>query len=517
MATIRLGQKTYNNFSGGYACEQAYLEEKLVSFIGDSKNIDIYSTSNNNGYGFKKMLGNTLYFSIPDEKIVNLFSYNYAKDKEYLIIHTVNNIEGKLYYIDNDNNLHLLRRGLDKEAVESAFVNFSQTLPNKRYLGLFSNGSDAIIKIELGADPEIEVIDVSDSEERRIRSTMLEVYYGRVWCGVDDRVHYSKSLDPFVWNTETEDAGFAQLDSDIVSIMTYAGGLLISTKKSIYYCTKDATGGFTFTTLSPNYAVSTRSLIKHDNYALYLAQDGIYPVSATQEDTKKVDENISFLIQNYFSSRDTTRNKDVFGISITCQGRNEVWYHIPISGDPNNSYLFIYRFKTGRQNHYYWLPPRIQPKINCIIEFNNMILTGNDNGEILQELRGKTFNGSDIEAIAELPEFDFNGTHNKQKFKLFAYVEAQENNNFYLDYFFDGDINPDRQEVISGDDPSMFVWDEDIWDGEESLWAWEVLMECILDKPRKHNRLKLRFVAENSSQDFTINKLSTTRVKVKNK
>lgn len=515
MATIRLGQKTYNNFSGGYACEQAYMTEDLVSFIGDSNNIDIYSTDNNNGYGFKKMLGNVLYKQIPNEKVKGLYSYTYQKDKNYLLVHTVNDTEGKLYYIDNNSNLILLKGGLDKNAIYSSFVNFSQTLPDKRYLGIFGNGSDAFIKIELGADPEIELIDELDSEERQVRSSILEVFYGRVWCGVSDRVHWSKSLDPFVWATDDDDAGWAQLDSDIVSITTYAGGLLIATKKSTYYCSKDTTG-FAFTTLSPNHAVSNKGLLKHGNCALYLAEDGIYPVNVTQEDTKKVDENIAWIIQNWFSKRDLMKNDDVFSLSVTSQGRNEVWFNIPISGS-DKSHIFIYRFKTGRQTHYYWLPPRIQQKINCLLEFDNMILSGTDNGEILQELKGKTFNGVDISAIAEFPELDFNGTHNKQKFKLFAYVEAQENNNFYLDYYFDGDINPDRQEVISGDDSTMFVWDEDEWDSDESLWAWEVLMECMLDKPRKHNRLKLRFVAEGSSQDFTINKLSTTRVKVKNK
>ncbi len=67
-----------------------------------------------------------------------------------------------------------------------------------------------------------------------------------------------------------------------------------------------------------------------------------------------------------------------------------------------------------------------------MVEFEGKILSGTDNGEILQELKGKTFNGLDISAVGEFPELDFNGTHNKQKFKLFAYVEAQENNNFYL-------------------------------------------------------------------------------------
>lgn len=516
MATIKLNQKTYDNFSGGYACEQAYFNEKMVSFIGDSHNIDIYATDNNNGYGFKKMLGNILYKKFPDEKIKGLYSYTYKKDKKYLLVHTVDNVEGKLYYIDENFNTKLLKRGLDKTAIHGSFVNFSQTLPDKRYLGIFGNGSDPFVKIELGADPEIELIDELDSENRQVRSSILEVFYGRVWCAVDDRVHWSKSLDPFTWATDNDDAGWVQLDSDIVSITTYSGGLLIATKNSTYYCSKDSSG-FAFTALSPNHAVSSRGLLKHGNYALYLAEDGIYPINVTQEDTKKVDENIGWIIQDWFGKRDLNRNDDIFTLSVTSQGRNEVWFNIPISGEPDKSYIFIYRFNTGRQNHYYWLPPRIQQKINCLIEFNGMILSGTDNGEILQELRGKTFNGIDITAVAEFPEFDFNGTHNKQKFKIFAYVEAQENNNFYLDYFFDGDLNPDRQEVISGDDPTMFVWDNDEWDSNESLWAWEVLMECMLDKPRKHNRMRLRFVAENSSQDFTINKLSTTRIKVKNK
>lgn len=517
MATIRLDQKTYDNFSGGYTCEQAYFTEKIVSFIGDSKNIDIYASSNNNGYGFKKMLGNTLFQTIEGEKIVGLFKYEYAKDKTYLIIHTVNDTEGKIYYLDNNSNVKLLKRGLDKNAKNGSFINFSQTLPDRRYLGIFGNGVDPFVKIELGANPEIEIIDERDSEDRQVRSNILEVFYGRVFCGNEDRIHWSKSLDPFNWNAE-DDAGWVQLDGDIVAITTYSGGLIISTKKSTYYLAKDQTSnGFTTTVLSPNHAISSRGILKHDNYALYIAEDGIYPVNVTQENTKKVDEDISWCIQNWIAKRDLTKNDNIFSLSITVQGRNEVWFHIPINGDNEHSYLFVYRFITGRQSHYYWLPPRVQPKINCLIEFNGMILSGNDNGEILQELKGNTFNGSPISAIAEFPELDFNGTHNKQKFKLFAYVEAQETNNFYLDYFFDGDLNPDRQEVISGDDPSMLVWDNDDWDSEESLWAWEVLMECMLDKPRKHNRLRLRFVAQDSSQDFTINKLSTTRVKVKNK
>lgn len=516
MATIKLGQKTYSNFSGGFACEQAFLSEKIVSFIGDSKNIDIYATDNDSGYGFKKIAGNNLFREIAGEKVVNLFQYNYSKDKFYLVIHTVTDSEGKLYYIDENSNLILLKRGLDKTAKMASFVNFSQTLPTKRYLGIFSNGSDYMVKIELGADPEIETINEKDSEDRTVKGNVLDVFFGRVWCGVDDRIHWSKSLDPFNWS-QVDDAGYQQLDSDIVSICQYSSGLIISTKKSLYYCTKEYSGnGFTFTSLSPNHAISPRSIVKHDNYALYYAPDGIYPISLTQEDTKKVDESISWIIQEEVSKRDLTDNDGVFAVSVTSQGRNEVWFHIPIDGS-DKSHIFIYRFITGRQNHYYWLPPRVQQKINCMIEFDGMILTGTDDGYILKELVGKTFNGDDIRAIAELPEFDFNGTHNKQKFKLFAYVEAQENNNFYLDYFFDGDINPERQEVICGDDPKMGIWDGDDWDSEESYFAWEVLMECMLDKPRKHNRLKLRFVAENSSQDFTINKISTTKVKVKDK
>lgn len=515
MATIRYPHQLYTNFSGGYACEQALITEKLVSFIGDSHNVDIYSTDNNNGYGFKKILGNTLYVSIENEKIKGLFEYKASKTESYLIIYTVNDTEGKLYYINEADDVILLKDGLNKDAEACSFVNFSQTLPDKRYLGIFSNGFDPLIKIEFGADPEIEIIDEKDSEERKIRSSILEVFYGRVWCGVEDRVHWSKSLDPFVWATEEDDAGWAQLDGDIVAMINYANGLIISTTRSVYFCVKDVTGtGFTFTVLSPNYAISSKGIVKHDKYALYMAEDGIYPVNITQEDTKKVDENISWIIQeDWISKRNKSRDDEIFALSVTTQGRNEIWFNIPMYGSVDKSYIFIYRFKKGRQAHYYWLPPRIQQKINCLIEFNGRILSGTDNGEILQELTGKTFNGRDISAVAELPILDFNGTYNKQKFKLFLYSELDENNKFFVDYFYDGDNEYDRQEVVL--ENKTFCWNIGSWD--EDKWSPLTILEYQLDKPRKHKSLKIRFVAENSNQDFIINQLATTKIKVKNK
>jgi len=60
-----------------------------------------------------------------------------------------------------------------------------------------------------------------------------------------------------------------------------------------------------------------------------------------------------------------------------------------------------------------------------------------------------------------------------------------------------------------------YGWDEANWD--EMNWSPDVKLEYMLDKPRKHNRLKLRFAAVEEDQDFTVTKIVTTRVKVKNK
>lgn len=514
MAKIRLPHQIFNNFSGGYTCEQPYITPQRVSFIRNSKNIEIYSAADNYGYGFRKTLGNTLWAKIPDEKILGMYVYQAGENKEYLIVHTANDEEAKLYYLDEAYNFQLIKDKLDKDAKQSSFVNFSQTLPDKRYLGIFANGSDPLIKFELNQTPQTEEIDEKDSEGRQIRSSILEVFYGRVWCGVSDRVHYSKALDPFVWKTDDEDAGWFQLDGDIKAMTTYANGLIVSTTRSIYYIAKDFAGnGFTSTVLSPNHAISTKSIIKHDNYALYLADDGIYPINVTQEDTKKVDEDISWPIANYYRQKDAYADNRIFAQSVVCQDRNEVWFHIPIYGEETKSYVFIYRFLSGRQNKIYWLPPRIQQKINCLCVFKNMILSGTDNGEILQELKGKTFNGEDISSVAEFPELDFNATYNKQKFKMYIYSEINENNQFYIDYFFDGDTEYDRQEIELIN--QSFDWDEGNWDEEN--WSPDLILEYPLDKPRKHHRLKLRFVAENSEQDFVINRIVMTRGKVKNK
>ena len=512
MATVKLQHKIFDNFSGGYANEQAYVSEDRVSMIGDSKNVDIYSTENNGGYGFRKAKGNTLYKQFTGEKVKGLFVYEASKTVSYLIVHTVNSTEGKLYYINTVGTPVLLKSGLNKDAINGSFVNFSQTLPTKRFLGIFGNGVDPFIKIELGANPEVEEIDAEDSENRDIRGNTLETFYGRVWCGVDNRIHWSKSLDPFVWATQTDDAGYQELDGEVTAVSTYAGGLLISTTKSIYYCSKD-TEGFAFTTLSPNHALSNRSIVKHENYALYIAEDGIYPINATQEDTKKVADDVSWLINNYFGRKNIYDTDNIFATSVTCQEKNEVWFNIPILGDEQHSYIFVYRFITGRQKTLYWLPPRIQQKINCLCVFKNMLLSGTDSGEILQEMTGKTFNGDPIVAIAEFPDIDFNGTYNKQKFKMFLYSELEENNRFYVDYFFDGEADYDRQEVIL--ENITFCWNEGNWNEEN--WSPDVTLEYKLDKPRKHKKLKIRFVAEGADQDFIINKIMTSNIKVKDK
>lgn len=511
MATIKLSQQTYNNFSGGYSCEQAVIRENKVNFVGESKNIDIYEASLNGGYGFKTTKGNSLLAQLPNEKIKGLYVYNASSNSDLLIVYTITSTEGKLYYVDAALEFHLIKDGLNPNASEGCFVNFSQTLPDKRYLGIFGNGVDPFIKFEFGAAPEVEIIDETDSENRQVRSSILEIYYGRVWCGVEDRVHWSKSLDPFTWATEDDDAGWAQLDGDIVAMTTYANGLIISTTRAIYYCSKDVSG-FSFVVLSPNSIVSSRGIVKLGNYALYMANDGIYPINTTQENTKKVDNDISWPIANFYSKKDILNDK-LFALSVVCQDKNEVWFHIPISGDTEKSYIFIQRFQKGQQKYLYWLPPRIQQKINCLCVYKNQILSGTDDGEILQELSGNTFNGTNIEAIAEFPELDFNGTYNKQKFKIYLYSELNENNKFYVDYFFDGENTFDRQEVFLS--CVVFNWDEGDWDVEN--WSPDMMLEYQLDKPRKHNRLKLRFIAQNSTQKFIINRFVTTRIKVKNK
>jgi hypothetical protein len=155
----------------------------------------------------------------------------------------------------------------------------------------------------------------------------------------------------------------------------------------------------------------------------------------------------------------------------------------------------------------------VQQKINCLIEFDNLILSGTDDGKILQELLGNDFDGNDIESIAEFPEIDFNGTYNKQKYKLFIYTEVNDKNNFYVDYFYDGETDYDRQQVSAENTSSK--WGVAKWGVD--LWSSVIILQSMLDKPRKHNRLKLRFVAENSNQQFRINKLETSKIKVKNK
>lgn len=508
----KLPPQSYKNFSGGYTRENAVFTEKIAQFVEGSKNIDIEALQDD-GYGFGVMLGNTEYYSISGEKIYNLKTYDNGND-DYLIIYTD---AGKVYEYDDvtDTQTELIDT-LTTTANQSSFVNmsfFDIGLSITRHIGFFCNGVDSPFIYEKGASPEVQTVTNTDEDGRIILGHIAISFDGRMWMNHDNRLHRSKQLDPFDWSTP-DDAGYKEFDSEITAITPFSGGLLVSTNNGFIYVSPVGDGTYTYKPLSANFAVNHKCLSLYGKNALFYAEDGLYPVDVTQTDSRQVNDSLSINIDIELSELDY-ENAEL--LEVTTSGRRETWLHFPGAED---SRIYIFRWKKGHQGYAYWLPPRIQQKINCLHIYKNKILSGTDDGKILEEMSGNPglYDGVFYPSVATPPKKNFGNYSGKQQCQPIIFVDNLRNNNLYVKTFINGDsTNPQTQFVVANNSESL-IWGEGNW-GDNS-WAVASLNRIELDKAKAKSNVyecsaQWSFEALEEGNDFFISAIDLTRIKKK--
>lgn len=518
MAKRKFQPKGITDFSGGYRFEKS-APEGQKTFIVDGQNMDVFATSD--GYGLTRMNGNVELLQIEGERVVGIHEYINGTDK-YLLAHTVNDTEGKVY-LYNGTTVRLIKDGLDKDAVHSTGYNFTQTIP-KRYLFIFNNGVDAKFSFELGAETEVQNIDTTDLTGETLRGLPCLAWDASAWMVHKNRLAKSKQLDPFTWN-EANDSYYKDFDGDIINITTFSNGLLIATTNGLWHCTK-ASAGYNFDTINPSEVVSAFAIAKHDDYALFFSKDGIYPVISSTENVKKVNTKITPYIQNIFDDLDINRLDEVYAHSVTTNGRNEVWFHFPSVSQPDNSVFWIFRW---REKNKYWLK-RVQQKVNCIGTYNGYLVTGTDDGKVLAEMSesNKLFDNENIDAWASLSDISYGLEHQEQKIKkLYGILDNLIDNKFIIRYAYNKNNSSPHDKEISKIYTADLIWGDDEetiggeWaDDEETMgmsWAEDIPVKFTMPKPKKHDSIRITILCNQPDHDVALTRLETGIIKVDSK
>lgn len=383
-------------------------------------------------------------------------------------------LSGVSYIVDTiTDDTHLTVRGL----LSASYASISLTLDRISYLCTNS--------INIG------------SSDIDIRSKIIAVFFDRIFIGQERGLHWSALGKYNDWET-ANDAGFTyDIGKILKAIVSYKGSLVIhhGTNSGTTLMTGSTDpNAFAFqfdfsdkATDSP-YGIAT---IENNQYfvdrgVFAMSQVGeLNQIRLTGEYSAKLRNQFGFLQGLY----DTGRDSEV--IAIPYLKRREIWFYFPMLNCSDFCEVHIYDYVN---KCWYKI---VQPQnITSACIFDNFILTGTSDGNILIEDYGNDFDGEFIPFEWESQFFNFAQINKDIEVdEFFIILESEITNSFNFSTRFNYDDSQTFDEyLIENDEDNSGIWDDDnsLWDGDK-VWAIAVNND-IKEQLYGHNKsFKLLF------------------------
>ena len=198
-------------------------------------------------------------------------------------------------------------------------------------------------------------------------------------------------------------------------------------------------------------------VIANNSYYTYCRKSGgIYPlVQRSVYNTTFQGAELSAKIKDSLEYVDLTKLDCIYAAYHPLKGY--VMFYMPtlINGKSNHCYIYDIKSKT-------WLYREIPQNPTCVFRFDNDIYIGTEDGEVLKEFSGKTFNGKPIDFYWLSPSYLWGGGTNKTTTSEFRVKLLQNNtNNFYIESLRDGNTIPGKRRNITNRQDALngLVWD----------------------------------------------------------
>ena len=497
-----------NNFAG-IRNKTATFSSSLIT-ASDMQNVELYNTGISSGVGIRNMKGNVNISGnlIPSgETVINIFE-SIQGGNNYFFIHAVSSSQGKLYLLDIENNQLVTKISGLTVTNESYGVDFAQ---GNSDLFVFANGVDNIHTVEIGAQTEVTVLNIQDSEGNTIKGKMLEVYDGRLWTCVGKRLHWCVQADISDWATSdievATSAGFVDFVKEITAIKPYLSSLAVFFKDSSLLMTGQYP--YSATEDSPGGCVSSNALVFHgtDLFFFDYTKRGIFSFKQVILGNKTLGENIAVEIQDELDKIDSTKLNEIKTLSVVMENRNEIWFYLP-ANDINHSTILIYDYLHGE-----WVK-RVSNKINCFCMFKNELYSGG--AKIYKELQGRNFDGNFIPSYYKCSPFNYgsNTTYKALYYQPKLTMGNSDTNNFWVKYTKNFDrLKPSKIKNIKSKYKNFLIWDEGNWDEN----FWEITgASFIVRLPRisVFKTLELEIYTTKINEDFSIKNLEFSEIEL---
>ena len=295
-----------------------------------------------------------------------------------------------------------------------------------------------------------------------IRGTAIQYYNGRLWVGTDNGLFYSAVGLPNNWDIYSDAGVLYSIYNDsskISALGLFSEYLTVHKQFSTYILT--CNGSSDTIEVKPFSNITCESqqgwIVSNTKYFVF-SKDflDIYPlIQHTVWSDKFLGVPISQNIRNLFKKVRIGDTDKIF-----CVGRpkeRQMMFYLPIDGYIGSNIAVIYDFQTNS-----WLLRQVPQNVTSAWQYDNKIYIGTESGKVLEEFKGKTFDGEPINSHYKSPWFDWTGDYTQSFAEFIVEIDNTEDNNFYIDTQKDG---ISRTEVRNIDSNKLY--------GESMLWAYD--------------------------------------------
>lgn len=426
--------------------------------------------------GYEYILGNNVYMIITDS-LDNVYEYDKYNDTFNLITTmSYNQEEGELHdsrhsIISYDNGVVIVNGWsvLYYNKLTNTINNF---IPKLQVTGGTSSSSGSTDTEDITFHPAcvaslngrlfMGANSASSTSTETYNGGML--FYSGVGLGIQD-----------TWKAGAtyEDAGafkeFFEDTSNFTALGTWAEFIVIHKVQNTFILdvTGDTSDNWTLKHYSEYTTDSQQSYVKVNNgYYTYIKEaGGIYPLlTRSLYNNTYQGSDMSVRIKDSFDLLDTSRYNEIYA---TYNPRKKyILFYMPMTdnvdseGNFNGSGdCFIMDLQTKS-----WLHRRVPQYVTAAFKFDDNTYIGTSDGLVLQEFKGKTFNGKPIQFHYITPPFLYGGGTNKTTTKEFrTKLVSDQTNHFYIESYRDGNHTAKTKRLIRnvGDNLSGLIWDID--------------------------------------------------------
>lgn len=343
-------------------------------------------------------------------------------------------------------------------------------------VGTFSNENIVLSELSLCDAVLVNTDDPTFSQE--IRGLAIQSYMGRIFVGGNDGTLYYSEVGKYNgWDIKYQAGGippFYSDSSDIYALGLYSSYLTIHRVSYTYFLDgQNEPDTWNLTPYADISCESPQSWVSVNNayYVFSRKNGGIYPLlKRTIFSDKFVGDELSVKIRNLFDYLDYSNLDKIYCVSNPIK-RYLLMYMPMLNGNYSNT-AFIFDFQTNT-----WLIRKVPQMVTCAFRYNDKVYIGTADGKVLQEFKGKTFDGAPIEAYWKSPWIDFGDGSNYTSIREFRIqIPEDEVATFYLRNRRDGLdrydsrlITNDKEDVVAlvwSDDSELITdteWDNNDW------------------------------------------------------